>query len=246
MDTQIFTHEVKNVSFSLNEHAVEFSFTKPYQNNEAGEACLQLPSTADSQHVIDGVENGDWGCEQTDVFQQLNENYFASFKSADEAAAAALVADYIDHVEEVGDLYVAFCAGADKQYILTGSPYKGYYNKASLFCLADDRYYGEIDIPSITEKAKEQYFSSLAHQLDSEMTELHSSVFRNKNSVLTGAVISDSLQKLLHEFMVSEFEQHSSNYKDNPVAMEFYNGVASNSVVDFERSALEFMGSINQ
>ena len=128
---------------------------------------MQLPSTGDSQHQINDLDESEWTEIEQDLFKQLSAFYFDNFKEPGCSAASAELGKIIKHIEEVVHyntvIYVAF-DDDDTAYVLVDSAYKDYYNKRYLFEKLDDNGayelfgddFSEIDIIS---KARQAYES---------------------------------------------------------------------------------------
>lgn len=151
--------KVRNIKFSIGEGVVEFSF------NDNGTAFLQLPTTGDSQHQINGLDENNWTDKEREIYQQLERSYFNKFKDTECAAASAELCDIIEHVEEVNyknrQIFVAFDV-LDEGHLLIESAYKDYYNKKALFEKFNDQHafelFGDDDYSEsdIIEKAQSQ------------------------------------------------------------------------------------------
>lgn len=222
-------YPINNITFKLYETHQEFSFTKSYASNEWCRACLQLPDTADSQNSIDGVEEQDWNDEEREIFQQLKRFFFDSFNDVECAAASALLAKEIIHVEEVDGFYVAFTC--DESFLIKESQCRSYYNKAALFDHIDDFY--DVDSEALLSKAKKAFFESLDRELTADMQKEIDAV-----SSIDDAWICAAFDELLHEFMQNKF---SYDYDSFEMASEFYQFYGCDTRTDFEREAREKM-----
>lgn len=226
-------YPINNITFELYETHQEFSFTKSYASNEWCSACLQLPDTADSQNSIDGVEEQDWNDEEREICQQLKRFFFDSFNDVECAAASALLAKEIIHVEEVGDFYVAFTC--DESFLIKESWCRSYYNKAALFDHVYDFY--DVDSEALLSKAKKAFFESLDRKLTADMQKV-----LDEATSPDEAWIGAAFDEILHEFMKSNF---SDDYDSCDIASEFYEFYGCDTRIDFEREAREKMEQMN-
>ena len=164
--------KIHNISFTCNEYAVSFSFTKGYQKNAFGTADLQLPHTSDSQDLIDDTQVDDDNPEHSAVYEQLESFYFDSFNGGDCAAASALLGQLVYHVEEVEIDGITLCvAFGSSNQLIKESRFKDYYNKANLFDFVDpnsDLQIGEFDFLDQSDfiaLGERQYSDSLSQNL---------------------------------------------------------------------------------
>lgn len=225
-------YPIDNITFELYEAHQEFSFTKSYASNECCSACLQLPDTADSQNSIDGVEEHEWNDEEKEIFQQLKDFFFDSFNDVECAAASALLAKEVIHVEEVDGFYVAFTP--DDSFLIKESNYRSYYNKAALFDHIHD-FYG-VDSQALLLKAMRAFFESLDRELTADMQKKLDAA-----SSIDEAWIDAAFDEILHEFMKGKF---SYDYDSCDIASEFYQYYGCDTRFDFEREAREKMEQI--
>lgn len=154
---------INNISFELSDFGVEFSFT--YKSEGYKDAFLQLPTTPDSQHKIDG---DDYDCDNeyhVEVFEKLRDYFYADFKDSLCAKASAFLGKRVIHVQKVtvsitdyaddehGETkeftrqhtaYVAFCENSE--HILKEGGASDYYN---VF------YFDNFDMPLSDEKEAE-------------------------------------------------------------------------------------------
>lgn len=247
------TFNIHNISFTLSEYAIEFSFTKSYAKNEWGSAALQLPSTGDSIHNILGEEYDGDDAENEAIFLQLTEFYFNSFKDTDCAAAAAILDKHILHVEPVveknREFYVAFTE--DESFVIKESEVRSYYNKKSLFDFLDDYDICEQDedgfpVPftnkeDLIKTATKSYFESLECQLEKEIQDYFDVIANNENAVITEELVSLCFDEILHTFMSSEFNQFDGDYNVDKLAQEFYQMNACDIRGDFENQLRELI-----
>lgn len=226
-------YPINNITFELYETHQEFSFTKSYASNEFGNAILQLPDTGESQNSIDGVEEHEWNDEEGEIFQQLKRFFFDSFNDVECAAASALLAKEVIHVEEVEGLYVAFTS--DDSFLIAESYCRSYYNKAALFDHVHD--YQGVDSQALLLKAKKAFFESLDRDLTADMQKKLDAA-----SGIDEAWIGAAFDEILHEFMKSNF---SDDYDSCDIASEFYEFYGCDTRIDFEREAREKMEQMN-
>lgn len=216
---------INNISFELHETHEEFSFTKSYASNEWGCANLQLPDTGDSQNSIDGIDESDWNDEEREIFQQLKDFFFRSFNDTKCAAASALLAKEVIHVEEVDGFYVAFTQ--NDSFLIRESECRSYYNKAALFDLIYD-FYG-VDSQALLFKAKKAFFTSLNKELKKKMQETIDTA-----GGIDEAWVTAAFDEVLHEFMKERF---SADYYHDDIANEFYEHYGCDTRIEFEEKA---------
>jgi hypothetical protein len=134
--------KITNIDFRIEEYGIEFSFNS---DEGGGSAILQLPNTPDSQDQINGADFDNESEEHAEIFKACKRFYYDSFNDIECAAASALVGGKLSKIVEVDGFYVAF---GSKEYVLTESKYKEYYNKQALFELAEHsgREYNEKEI----------------------------------------------------------------------------------------------------
>lgn len=234
------TFKISNISFGFSEHAIDFSFFCRFESNEWATASLQLPDVADCQHSVFGE---DYDCDNEAhkaTFDQLEKEYFASFKDTDCAAASSLLGELITHVEEVDGLYVAF--SRDSKYLIKESPYRSYYNKASLFDLLMDEDHIVVseeqclDVKKLIKQAEVTYFEALSRRLSTEMRDYMKAI---DPRAFTQDLIEQCFDEILHEFMKDEFDQFDGDYRDDKLAQEFYQNIACDIRGDFENELRE-------
>lgn len=213
-------YPIGNITFKLYETHQEFYFTKLYAPNEFGSANLQLPDTGDSQNNIDEVDESDWNDEENEISQQLKRFFFDSFNDVECAAASALLAKEVIHVEEVGGFYVAFTL--DGSFLIRESEYRSYYNKAALFDHVHD-YHG-VDSQALLLKAEKAFFESLDRELTADM----------QKALDAASGIDAAFDEVLHEFMTAKF---SADYHHKGTASDFYDNYGCDTRTDFERKA---------
>ena len=71
---------IHNISFVINEGAIEFTFTKGNDKNSWGKASLQFPDLGNSQYIIDDLDLAEWEDEQEQIFDQLKNYFYDSCK----------------------------------------------------------------------------------------------------------------------------------------------------------------------
>ena len=230
------TYLINNISFVLTDTHQEFSFTKSFAKNEWGCATLQLPDTGDSQHSICdiNINESDWGDEESAIFNQLKEFFFNSFKDTECAAASALLAKEIIHVEEVDGFYVAF--SLDNTYLIKESPCRSYYNKAALFDHVYDFDFESVNEDKLKEKAQKEFFLSLERALTKEMQNYLDKVFKAEGTIIDDALIDQAFDEILHNFMKANFE---CDYSGHALADAFYQFYGCDTRINFEVEARE-------
>ena len=151
---------VKNIRYNTTEGAVEFNFDDGKDASHT--AYLQLPSTGDSQHVINSIEEEDWSDTEREIYTALVDYFIAQFNDVECYAASCLLCKTIIRVVDVTyknrSLSVAFDED-DEATIIVDSAYKDYYNKRALYADFDKyEYFGdeEISTQDIIEKAKQE------------------------------------------------------------------------------------------
>jgi hypothetical protein len=233
---------IHNISFELDELSIIFSYTKGYDKNSWGKAYLQLPDTPDSRHLIDNLESGEWEKEQQEVFHQLCDYYFDSFKDIECAAASAALGVYINHVESVDAFFVAF--SANDCHVLVDSPYQNLYNKEALFSKPFPDSYGDYPEEVFIEKAKKQYFDALSRQLTNEMNDYFEDVISGK-TLYSQEIIDQGFDEILHDFMKKEFEKNSNDYMSDDIALKFYESFGCDIRGDYEERLMQEIEKIN-
>ena len=134
--------KLKSIQFSLEEGYQEFSFKV---DEESCSAQLQLPSTPDSQHVINGEDFDSESEEHVYIFDELKERFFESFEDVECAAASALIGLRVVRVEKMQNSFcVAFLENKEK-VLIKESSCKDYYNKLALFDRVDEFDLQKID-----------------------------------------------------------------------------------------------------
>lgn len=221
----LINYVINNISFELCDTHQEFQFTQSYNANASDVAHLQLPDTSDSVHLINGIEEPEWSDEEIAIFQQLKDFFFDAFKDTECAAASALLAKNILHVEAIDDVYVAFTD--NDAIVIKESPCRAYYNKAALFDFIDIDS-NEIECTQLIARAKQEFFASLDRQLNTAM--------QNALDTTTGiddAWINQAFDDVLQDFMKAHFPHNS----DCDLAREFYEQHGCDTRIAFEDDA---------
>lgn len=208
---------VHSIEFELDSLFIKFTFT--YSDlKTTGVAYLQLPHTSDSEHSINGLDDSEWDESHQELFEQLQEYYFNSFKDVECAAASAALGLPIIHVEPIEDVFVAF--NQQQGYVLEESNYKSYYAKAALFDVVD-RAACAHDCASLIKDAQSNWFSSLAESLTLTMGHCLAHNLYQETHSPTHQHINKYFDEVLNGFMAKEFGVFWANQKGS-LAQTFY------------------------
>lgn len=167
-----------SISFDVSTSSAEgVSFT--HIDDKTGRfvySYLQLPNTADSQHVIDDeiYQGADDTEERQGIFQALKSNFYDSFDTVELAAASCAVSKIVVHTENVyikGCSFLVAFTEDNNRYVLVESSYADYYNVTMFNEAHDDDYrYGEDDYLSdseIIEKAQAKAAEGVVSEIES-------------------------------------------------------------------------------
>lgn len=146
--------KIKNISFTIEDGYIEFSFDV---DGQTGVASLQLPHTPDSQHTINWNDYDLDDPKQVEIFEKLSDFYFDAFEDGELAAASVLLGCRVDNLQEIKGFYVAFTD--EEATLIKESSYRSYYNSPLLFEKVDpsDLQVGEdefINESELIEEAK--------------------------------------------------------------------------------------------
>lgn len=219
--------QINNITFKLEDHGQEFSFTDSTGNFHS--ALLQLPTTPDSQNSIDGEEWDD--VEKDAIYEELRDFFYSQFKSKEHGKASIAAGFEVTHLIEVDNFYVAF--SAEKAVVLKEGAASSYYN-VFFFELAHHSNNVNDDESVIIEKATKKLFSELSDSLEKKCSAYAESAnFEGEDKAEIGQWFDD----ITHDFMCSEFG--TNDYDDAAISGKFYQFHACDIRNDATSSVIE-------
>lgn len=219
--------KINNISFSLEDYGQEFYFTD--STGARHSAILQLPTTPDSIHQIDGEEWDSDDEEKNAVYAQLRDYFHSQFASKEHGKASIAAGFKVTHLIEIDNYYVAF--SANNSAVLFEGRASSYYNVFYFDkCQSDEN----ICEAEIIEKAKNKLFAELNAKLQAECEE-YSKIANFEGD--SQDYIGQCFDELVHDFMVSEFG--TQEYQEGEICGEYYQFYACDIRNDATREALE-------
>lgn len=232
-------NELHNISYSIDEGATAFSYTN--YTGDWKESYLQLPTTPDSQDIIEGE---DYDCENeahADIKTQLEDYFYNDFKDRRCALASVVTQSRVQFLVEQDNLIVAFDAEGQAHLLKEGSAadyyHVFYYDLAGGNDLYDK---SKADIQDIINAAKKQLLEDLASELRNLYAEElkgwkeHGFIYGGNAKSAKEAAMSYP-DEILNGFISDSWEY---DYMANDLAEEFYENYATEARIDAENDAL--------